>query len=72
MVPLVSELHFRTRTEDSSQESPTCQSKTAVRPLSVIPLLHNGRATDLYSHGIGSLHDNDGADQEEDIVLGRE
>lgn len=37
-----------------------------------MPLLHNGRVTDLYSHGIESLHDNDGADQKEDIVLGRE
>jgi hypothetical protein len=72
MVPLVSQLHFRTRAEHSYQESPTCQLKTAVRPPSVMPLLQNGRATDLYSRSIESLHDNDGADQKEDVVLGRE
>ena len=71
-VPLVSELHFRACTKDWCQESPTCPLKVAVHPQSVVSLLRNRRITDLYSHGVEGLHDDDGTDQKKDVVLGSE
>lgn len=67
MMPSISRLRPGIEDREQLQGSPTCWLNIAACVQSVVPLLHDGRLTDLYGCRVEGFYDSDRADKDKDV-----